>query len=379
MSEFAEIARNNLDAMIRRGRARAGTVVERIQTEVPDDRIAHARAFGFAVLDDGALELAIAGPAEGSEPGRYAVHTNAQAQLAAAAGVPGRYLRDLLIPDQDHIIEVDGGPQTVIDTDNSWRRDLAERTLAEHFRHSNKRHLVRSVRDEIRGVMSDRFRRLDARPLFEAFAEACAEIGAIPVDGTSTDTRVSVQAIIPRIHEPVDGDPIVLGLDWSTSDFGQAPYGIRGFAARLVCLNGMIGHSEITQRHLGGRLADNVDWSQQTLEADTATMRLATGDVVRAALGPARVDAYLASLRQAAERETTFARAITTVGKDLTKAEREAAATALDSPDVVNLPKGKSQWRAANALSWIANGEDVEPQRRLELQELSGKLLPRAA
>jgi hypothetical protein len=375
--EFTEIARTNLSAVIDRGRNRATTVVERIQSEVPDDRIAHARAFEFAVLASGALAMGL-GSQQSAETVRadpYTVHSNALAQLAATANIPGRYLRDLMTPD---VVESQQDAITIT-TDNAWRRDLAERTLREHFRHSDKRHLVRSVRNDVRGVMSDRYRRLDARPLFEAFAQACAEIGAIPVDGTSTDTRVSVQAIIPRIHEPIDGDPIVLGLDWSNSDFGQAPYAIRAFYMRLVCTNGMIGQSEIHKRHLGGRLDENIEWSRETLEADTRTMRLATGDVVRGALGPRRVESFLEQLRTANEHEVSFARAIQAVGKDLTKGERDAASAAFDGQDVVNLPKGKSTWRAANALSWIANAEGVDPQRRLELQELSGRVLPRAA
>jgi hypothetical protein len=395
MSEFEAIARRKLEEVIERGRTQATTVVERIEREVPDDQIVKARAFQFGITPGGAIRLGFAGRSDsGHVVDPYTVHPNAASQIAATAGIPYRFLRDLLVSDRVEPIQriravgVEGPaePPTVqVIQDNRWRRDLAERILNEHFFHSEKRHLVRSVRDNVRGVLSDRFRRLDVRPLFESFAQACADIGAVPVDGTSTDVRVSVQAIVPKVYElpstahPGEIDPIVLGLDWTNSDFGQAPYAIRLFILRLLCANGMTGQSEIHQRHLGGRLDDRVEWSAQTLEADTKAMRLATGDIVRGSLAPARVESFLASLRAAAERETTFARAITTVGKDLTKAERDAAAAAFDGPDVVNLPKGKTAWRAANAVSWIANSEGVDPQRRLELQELSGRLLPKAA
>jgi BMFP domain-containing protein YqiC len=386
MANVTSIARDHLDEIIQRGRRQAGRVVERIQTEIPDDRIVQTRAMEAQVHQDGRLALGLEGRqiGDGFLVNPYTVHQNALGQLAERIRVPIRYLRDLMVPD---VLEpdpdrpasegIDQGYRVA--QDQSWRRELAQQTLREHLAHADARYLVRSVQQDVRAVLSDHFRRLDARPLFDAFAAACREVGAIPVDGTSSDVRVSVRAIIPRIHEPVPGEPLVLGLDWSTSDFGKAPYAIRFYAERLVCKNGMIGQSEIHKRHLGSRLDDRIEWSAQTLQADTTTMELATGDVVRGALGPARVDAYLASLRASAERETTFAQALRTVGKDLTKAEREQAELAFNGPDVVNLPKGKTQWRAANALSWIANTDGVEEERRLELQELAGKLLPRAA
>jgi hypothetical protein len=367
--EQTGLASQKMDEIIARGRDKTAAVVRRIQEEVPDDRIVAVRALEFDVAEAGALRLGIAGS-------DYSVHPNALGQLAQRAGIPAQYLRGLLVPD---VVETarDGTARVV--EQNGWRRDLAREILSRHHTNSQHRALVRSVRSDVRAVLSDRFRRLDVRPLFEAFAGACQEIGAIPVDGTSSDVRISVQAILPTVHEPVTGEPVVLGLDWTNSDFGKAPYSIRMFAMRLVCLNGMIGRSEMSQRHLGGRLDDAFEWSQQTLAADTRAMRLATTDVVKGVLGPARVDAYLGTLAEAAARETSFANAIRSVSKELTKGERERAEMAFESPDVVNLPKGASVWRASNALSWIANADGVDPERRLELQELAGKILPVAA
>jgi hypothetical protein len=365
-ASFGEIARRNLEEIVQRGKTRAGEVVARIRDEIPSDSIVAASALRFEANVDGGLDVAIGDQV-------YAVHNNALGQLAERVAVPTKYLRDLLVPD---VLETraDGSVQVVRSLD--WRRQLAEQILGAHSRNSRSRYLVRAVGPQVRAVLSDRFRRLDARPLFDAFAGACQSIGAIAVDGTSSDVRVSVQAILPQIHEPIANDPVVLGLEWSNSDFGKAPYSIRLVVIRLVCKNGMIGNREISQRHLGGRLDSNIEWSSRTLDSDTETMRLATEDVVRGALGPARVSAYLEEVQSAARETTSFAAAVRHVAKDLTKAEREAAAGVFESPDVVNLPAGKTLWRASNAISWLANGDDVGAERRLELQELAGKILP---
>jgi hypothetical protein len=357
-----------LTQLVERGRSRADSVVTRIRYEVPQDHIVALRSTRTYVSEDGALRL-------GFGEQDYLVHTNAIGQLASRCGVPIGYLRDLLVAD---VVDERARGELVVTESRAWRRQLAARILEAHTSAQSVRArvLVRSVGSQVRGILSDRFRRLDVRPLFDAFAEACAEVGAVPVDGTSTEVRVSVQAIVPKLYEPVPGDPIVLGLDWSNSDFGRAPYEIRVFTLRLLCANGLVGRSEMHQRHLGARLDDSIEWSARTLQSDTETMRLATQDVVRGALGPARVELFLESLRLAASQETNFESAIRRVSKELTKAERNAAASAFDGPDVVNLPAGNTLWRASNAISWIANAESVAAERRLELQELAGQLLP---
>jgi hypothetical protein len=365
-ASFGDIARRNLEEIVQRGKARAGEVVQRIRDEMPRDAIVRASAITFAAPDDGGLQVTYGGDV-------CDLHSNAVGQLADRAGVPTKYLRELLVPD---VVETRADGSIHLVRSQSWRRQLAEEILGAHTANSSARFLVRAVGHEVRAVLSDRFRRLDARPLFDAFAGACQELGAVAVDGTSSDVRVSVQAILPEIYEPVPNDPIVLGLEWSNSDFGRAPYAIRLAVIRLVCKNGMVGDTEITRRHLGGRLEENIEWSARTLESDTETMRLATRDVVRGALGPARVESYLSHIRAASATNTSFAAAARAVSKDLTKAERERAQGVFDSPDVVNLPPGQTLWRASNAISWLANGDDVGAERRLVLQELAGKILP---
>ena len=66
-----------------------------------------------------------------------------------------------------------------------WQRGLAARILNDSFYNGGAgraRHLVRSVGGQVRGVLSDKYRRLDSRPLLEAFAYYLRQaLGAVPI------------------------------------------------------------------------------------------------------------------------------------------------------------------------------------------------------
>jgi hypothetical protein len=244
-----------------------------------------------------------------------------------------------------------------------------------HLQNSPDRWLVRSVGDQTRGVLSDRFRRMDCRPMLDSFITACKAVGAEPVSGHSTETRVAIRAIIPQIYEPVPGEAVAFGLHWQNSDFGNGSYHVTAFLLRLVCLNGMVGERALREVHSGGRLADNVDWSKHTLTATEQALALQTGDVVRGTLGPASIETQLAKIRAVHEREVDFKTAWATVGKTLTAADRRATEAVFNSADELNVPPGKTMWRFANALSWVANAEGVSEERKLDLQAVAGKLV----
>ena len=76
----------------------------------------------------------------------------------------------------------------------AWARELLAHNLKTIFanRFGKSRYLLRSVHGEVRGFLSDRYRRLDSRPIIEAFATAVRQKGALPYDGYVTDTKVAL-------------------------------------------------------------------------------------------------------------------------------------------------------------------------------------------
>jgi hypothetical protein len=351
-------ARAIMDRKIQDARAKAMGVYERIHTQVPTDQIVKGARFAFVTSDAlpsvggyNPLAVAIGDTAR-------TLHSHALAQLADKAGVPTAYLADLAI----------GKP---------WERELAARILGDHFSKgepASKRFLVRSLRSEVRGVLSDRYRRLDSRPLLEAFMSECQAIGAEPIDGHATDLRVAMKAILPVVFEPIQGEALCVGVEWGNSDYGSARHSVRTFILRLWCLNGATTEDALAQVHLSRQLADDIELSAKTYALDTQTTMHALRDIVRGTLGPAKVETMLARIKSAHEQQIDWKHASGRLAKMLTKAELKAVDDAFNSEDVINLPPEKTIWRASNAVSWIAGKAESE-DRRLELQRLAGQLL----
>jgi hypothetical protein len=350
-AENAARARTILENKIAKGRESALQLFERIHSDAPRDSIARGGALAFAPV--GAKVQMSLGKGDALN-----IHPHALGQLASRAGVPGAYLSESIAA---------GG----------WRSELAAEILNRHYHEgteSGQRFLVRSVRGEARGFLSDKYRRLDSRPLIDAFATECQAIGAVPVDGTITDTRVALKALIPTVYEPVANEVLAFGVEWHNSDFGAGLHAVRAFILRLWCLNGATMENALGQVHLGRQLSDDIELSQRTYELDTKTSISALRDVVGGLLAPKKIAALCEGIRSADEKKIAWKSVTDKLGRRLLKGEIEAARSAFESEDVVNLPAGKSVWRASNALSWIA-GQTDDQDRKLELQRMAGEIV----
>ena len=364
-SDAAKHARSIMERKIEEGRASAVKLFDHAHTVVPEDAIVRARALDFTTEKYEAMVPAARGDAARKEErarlvlalgdARRTVHRHALGQVAEKAGVPGAYLTEL--------------------TTNAkpWQAELAAHVLDQHFRQGNPdaRFLARSVSGELRGFLSDRYRRLDSRPLLDAFAEACGAVGAVPVEGTVTDTRLSLKAFLPMVFEPIENEVMCLGIDWSNSDFGNGKHAVRAMIWRLWCTNKATCEDALAQVHLGGRLGDDIEFSQKTYELDTRTSVSALRDTVKGLLGPAKVNTLLETIKSANEKQIDWRGLKGTLEKKLLKGEMKAVEDAFKSEDVVMLPAGQTAWRASNAISWIA-GKTADAERRLELERLAG-------
>jgi hypothetical protein len=243
-----------------------------------------------------------------------------------------------------------------------------------HKEHAQKRMLFRAVDGELRAQLSDRYRRLDSRPLLEEFVTGCAAIGAIPCEGTVTDTRCALKAYLPIVFEPVPNEVMVFGLEFFNSDFGRGKFGIRSTVWRLWCTNRATLEDAMAQVHFGGRLDDAIEFSENTQRLDTETAMSAMQDVIKGTLGPAKVNQTLSLIRTADEQKVPWQQVSRMLGKTLSKKEVDRVKEDFEGDDVVMLPAGKSLWRASNAVSLLA-GKVESKERKLDLERLAGAML----
>ena len=95
------------------------------------------------------------------QSGQYTLHGNAIGQLADKMGIPSRYLRQLASGDE-------------------WQRQLAATVLNEHSGWTQRtRVLIRTVGQQVRGVLSDSYRRLNSVEILTAFVQEASQQGAV--------------------------------------------------------------------------------------------------------------------------------------------------------------------------------------------------------
>ena len=361
--ESKTAAHHKLETLIAKGRETAGTVIDHVMKNQPTDRLARASALHFQA-DPGTTAIAVVYPdgAAIAERLNQRLHRNALVQMAHTSDLPLKFIDGLQ------------------DTAAPWGRELLAHNLNTVFANRNPkaRYLLRSLGGELRGFLSDRYRRLDSRPIIEAFATAVQHKGALPYDGYVTDTKVAIQAIMPEVYEPVPGEMVAYGLSLENSDFGNGALSIRAYPLRIWCTNLAITQEEMRQVHLGKRLDDSTRYSNRTYELDAKTTVSALRDVIDGQLDADSLKRRMEAIRHANDQIVGTEKAKETLRKLLQKGESEAASQAFDSPDTYNLPAGNTNWRLSNAISWIA-GQTKDAERKLDLMKIAGEVLPKVA
>lgn len=358
-SDAARAARAKLEATIANGRAHAMAVIAKVESEVPEDRIVRGPALNFEDTAQG-LVVTVPGIANALQPVPMTVHNNALQQLTerGPAAMPMKYVREL--------------------QETHWGRELLADSLSRIYANSDERYLARSYGGQLRGFLSSSYRRLDSRPLLDSFAQAVAKVGAIPVEGYVTDTRVTLKALMPQVYEPVPGEVVALGLAWGNSDYGNGAHSLRIFMLRLWCTNYAIGDESLRQIHLGASLGEDMNYSDRTYRLDTARSASMIRDTVDMTLGPDGVYRALEAVKQANEDKVDPKQVGAYLKKRLGAGMATQVADAFSSADVEMMPPGQTRWRLSNAISWVA-GQTADTESKLDLMRAAGEVLGKDA
>ena len=296
--------------------------------------------------------------------GQFSIHDNAIGQLADRMGIPSRYLRGLAA----------GAP---------WAKLLAATLLNEHSGWTQRsRVLVRTVGQQVRGVLSDSYRRLNSVEILTAFVQEAAEQGAVISDAYMNDTKIWAETILPTpitVPTAKNGDVIIFaGARFSTSDYGDGAVDMRAFLLNGACLNGMVRESVMKQVHLGSKLPDNLQLSQQTYELDTKTTVSAVRDLTKGLFSKDNLMQKAYEIQGASEIEVDFDHELKRLTRDggLLKQEgKEVEKILMRNDPNDGVQGGATLWKLTQAIT--AHARELTPERSRELHEISGQLLNR--
>lgn len=291
---------------------------------------------------------------------QYSLHNNGLIQLAEKFGVPQKYLKYL--------------------NGTEWGRQLAQKVLTEHkLNIARQRVLVRTVGNEARAVLSDKYRRLNSDQIYESFITESKNAGAYIYDAQYNDTKSYISTIIPQVFEvPTENNGTVFsvfGARIANSDFGDGALDVRAFQMNCVCLNGMVSETQLKQIHLGRRLPDNLNFSKKTYELDTSAMASAVKDIMKSVLSVDRIKQSAESIKAASSQLIDVEQEIKKLPRmGMLKNEVEQVERKLLQGSTEEGIQGKlSKWKLSQAITAVSN--DIGDRRKQELDELAGQLI----
>ena len=296
--------------------------------------------------------------------GQFSLHDNAIGQLAERMGIPQRYLRSL----------ASGEP---------WAIALAAHLLNQHSDWTQRsRVLVRTVGQQVRGVLSDSYRRLNSVEILTAFVQEAAGQGAVISDAYMNDTKVWAETILPTplvIPTAKNGDVVIFaGARFSTSDYGDGAVDMRAFLLNGACLNGMVRESVMKQVHLGSKLPDNLKLSNKTYELDTKTTVSAVKDLTKGLFCKDNLMQKAIEIQGASEMDVDLdheLKRLTSNGGLLKQESKEVEKILMRNDPNDGVQGGATLWKLTQAIT--AHARELTPERSRELHELSGQLMNR--
>jgi hypothetical protein len=304
------------------------------------------------------------------------IHRHAFNQLCAKVGFPVSYANAL-----------------DVESKHEWRKDLLCYNLNRLFqepdwtdRSGPTRFLHRIVGDELRGFLSHRYNRhLASAPMLRTFVDNCRAAGARPIDAISTDVRISLKYLMPKVFEAFPGENVCFGTEFGNSDFGAGRLTVRSTIWRASSATSSVLDEVFGKVHIGSVIEDSdIEMSDDTAHKEVVAQQGAIRDAVTQQLAEKTISRLLRAIRLAHEEEIPWGRLRPQLAKFIGKAELEMMEHHLkgDVGSIVDLPpvtivdgerQANSYW--ASAYLGVLASRSEDPDRKLELQKEAGRLL----
>ena len=339
-------------------------VVSRVDRQSRDSRdfIAHSRHIQLDVSADS--PSLVLNDGSGAQP--FSLTEHVHEQISAVLDIPMPYYRRMR----------SDNPELMASNVNSW------------LSRSDQRRLVRTVQrpsmdggQQVRALLSDRYRPLDNANLLEAVLPTLHERNVRVVSSELTERRLYVKALNERVTGEVKvGQTVMAGIAISNSEIGSGALTVQPLIYTLACTNGMIVEDIAMRRHHvgkkhGGSGGDEIQHllSDETRKADDTAFYLRVRDVTRAALDEAVFRQQLSKLRAAAGNAIPVENAgavVEVTAKRFNLNESEGAGI------LAHLLRGGefSQWGLSSAITRYS--QDVESyDRATDLERIGGNVV----
>jgi len=326
------------------------------QSEAKKDFIADTREMNFT-HDDVDDKFVVDVPKQGS----FDITPHAHRQIAGRMNVPFKYYERMM----------HDAPDLLVSNIRHWMDN------------EPKRQMVRTLDNNARAILSDRYRRIDNEQIAEAVLPALLESnsGIEVMSSEITDNRMYIQARLPKLEGEVKkGDVVQHGMIITNSEIGSGSLIIKPMIYRLVCTNGMVTGSEFSEgrmrkSHLGRQTSVGEDYTiytDETMQADDHALMLKIRDSIKNLSDPELFAKLMEQMKASAEGriiDNPF-EAVEELGKAFSfqKSEQESVLENLIADH------DYSKWGMLNAVTKVAN-DTKSYDRAIELETIGGQIL----
>ncbi len=280
----------------------------------------------------------------------------ARSQLATKLEIPDRYMQKMHDEGQHELLAANV---------NTWAQKTPHKVT------------IRTLDNNIRAIVSDKFRTLENRDLAFLTLDCMTKAGAQVIRADLSDRHMFIKATTPKMQGEIRvGDIVQGGILIRNSEVGASRLAIQPFVNRLKCTNGMVisemlGSAGFSQIHLGQkRQAGVYQFSDQTMQLENLAIFSKIRDVIRQTFEPGWFLQTVAALKGATENKVPLPeRAIGNVVEmnSLSDSMRDSILRAyLGEPD-------PTQYGIVQAVTAAAKGIE-SPEDRVQMEELGGRL-----
>jgi hypothetical protein len=242
--------------------------------------------------------------------------------------------------------------------------------------------MIRTLDGNIRGLLSSRYRILDAHDMLETILPVMQENGMEIVSSEITDKRLFIKALSPKLQgEITKGDVVQHGLVISTSDVGAGSVRVEPLIYRLVCTNGMISNTALRKYHVGhNQSEENIReiLSDETKNITDAAFWLQVRDIVLSSLKPENFQKEIDRLRVAANMKIEnfdLPRVVELAMKATRLTGENKKNSILAALASGNEGSGLTQWGLINSFTRAAYHDSFSYEESIEMERAAGNIL----
>ena len=242
---------------------------------------------------------------------------------------------------------------------NDGRIELASDNVNEWLSDYGKSLYIRTHRDKVRGILSDRYTTLDTPEILDVVADVVDPENYAVKGHFLTPERFHARIVHKDAISKVDD--LFAGIQIDSSDVGRSTLTVKYFIYKQVCTNGLIiaqqGNMLFSQKHIGMKLTDFKKEFVVAMEQIPILTKQYQGVITKAQGVELVQDDHL--VEDIMNRADLSKEAATKV---LTVREEKYPAT---------------YWGIINAVTEVA--QDYTLERRLEIERAAGDMLLRVA